>query len=134
MTAEQERCPTRARWLESPHTTQTLCMTQRRPLSPTHCNITEGIQSSSTLSHKHTNTLHCTQPYTHTDTHTHTGTVTYTHPFAAIRTQRDSVIAALSDGIEVKEAAEEAASCPLQSDALQRRQTPLEGAVEQRVD
>lgn len=39
------------------------------------------------------------------------------------------MIAALSDGIEVKGAAEEAASC-----RLQRRQASLEGAVELRVD
>lgn len=40
------------------------------------------------------------------------------------------MIAALSDGLEVKEAAEEAASCPLQWDTLQQGQSPLEGAVE----
>lgn len=58
----------------------------------------------------------------HTQTHKHTHTQLHTHiPHAAIRTQRDSVIAALSDGLEVKEAAEEAASFSLQSDTLQRR-------------
>ena len=36
--------------------------------------------------------------------------ITHTHQLAAIRTQRDSVIAALSDGMEVEEAAEEAAA------------------------
>ena len=118
VTAERERCPTRARWPESPHTTQTLCMTQRRPSSPTRCNITEGtgLSYTLTLAYKHI-TLH-TDTHTHTNVHTHA--VTYTHPLAAIRTQRDSVIAALSDGLEVKEAAEEAASCPLQWDTLQR--------------
>lgn len=39
------------------------------------------------------------------------------------------MIVALSDGIEVNEAAEEAASCP-----LQQKQAPLGGAVELRVD
>jgi len=97
VTAERERCPTRVRWPESPHTTQTLCTTRRRPSSPTRCNITEGVRMSSyTLSHKHINTLHCTQPFTLTHR------VKYTHPLAAIRTQRDSVIAALSNGITVE--------------------------------
>lgn len=64
----------------------------------------------------------------------HTFGYIHTHLLAAIRTQRDSAIAVLSDGIEVKEAAEEAASCPLQSDTLQRRQSPLESAVELRMN
>lgn len=71
---------------------------------------------------------------THTHTRSCTHSVTYTHLLAAIRTQRDSAIAVLSDGTEVKEAAEEAASCPLRSDTLQRRQSPLESAVELRMD
>ena len=84
MTAERERCPTRARWPESPHTTQTLCMTQRRPSSPTRCNITEGtgLSYTLTLAYKHI-TLH-TDTHTHKRTHTrsyiHTSTCSHKDP------------------------------------------------------
>ena len=78
-TAGRGRCPTRARWPASPHTTRTLCTTRRRPSSPTRCSITEAA---------------ALVPPSEADVQltSHTGLLTHlhTHILAAIRTWRDS--------------------------------------------